>query len=296
MDLEGIRFLIRVVELGSVQRAAHQLGLSRTSLTRKLENLEAEVGSELFVRSTTGMTLTAAGSVVLEEGRTLLERYARMVSSVKSAADTPEGRVRVVIPAGMPDGARVGMLRALQSIAPGLGVDEVEHANPLLHLHEPFDLMFHNGEPPARGEWFSRLVWRKPLVALASQAYLSEFGRPASTAELARHRLLSWHLGNENPREWPLNGGGSLPVDPVFTSRDGQFLHHAAHEGLGILLGIFDPPPLSHLPPLVPVLESEIRGEVTFRCLSPIPANVRPASRAILASIQSVIVDMLPEA
>jgi hypothetical protein len=38
MDLEGIRLLMQVVELGSVQRAAHQLGIPRSSLRRRLDN------------------------------------------------------------------------------------------------------------------------------------------------------------------------------------------------------------------------------------------------------------------
>ena len=258
VDLSSIQLLIRVIELGSVQRAAHRMGIPRSSLRRKLANLEAEIGSELFVRGASGIALTPAGAIVVARGRELLDGFSRMVSSVKSSAQDAVVRVRVVVPVGMPDSARVGLLAGLHAAAPGVCVEEIERAEPLDHLHEPFDLMFHFGEPPERGRWVSRTLVRMRLVPLASEAYLARFGRPASTADLRRHRLISWHVAGASPRQWPLWSGGTLDVEPVFCSYNGQMLHRAAQDGIGILLGNPDPSMLPLPTRLTPLLDGEI--------------------------------------
>jgi DNA-binding transcriptional LysR family regulator len=277
------------VELGSIQRAARAAGMSRSSLRRKLDNLEAEMGCDLFVRSSTGVVLTPAGLLVLEEGRAIVERFSRMVSTVGASGRAACGRVVLVVPVGMPDFVRVAQIQLLQTLAPELCLEELERPEPLDHLHEPFDLMLHFGEPPDRGRWFSRVIARRRLTALASEAYLAQHGHPTSVADLARHRLIGWHVGRSNPREWPLRAGGVLPVEPIFCSRSAQVVHRAAQEGIGILLGVCEPSMLPLPTRLIPLLESEIGGELTFRCLSPHPGDAEPRTRAVLEGIQAFL-------
>ncbi len=280
-----MRLLIRVVEAGSVQRAAQQLGISRSSLRRKLETLEEQVGSELLVRSASGVVLTAAGEIVVREGFMLLDRYTQMLASLKASSAAPTGRLVVVVPLGIPEPARLQLLQALHVIAPGLCVVEREEAEPLAHLRKPFDLMFHFEDPPESGTWFTRVVRRAHMRPVASQAYLDTHGCPSSPADLAKHRLLGWEIAGRNPTEWPLLAGGVLHVDPVFCSRDGQLLLRAAQAGMGILLGDPDPALLVDETPLVSVLEAEIGYDVALRCLSPIPSTADPRSGALLKCI-----------
>ena len=294
MDLEGIRLLLRVVELGSIQRTAHALGMSRSSLRRRLENLEAAIGSELFVRSAAGVTLTPAGETVLKEGRAILERVSRMVRSAKSAAGETAGRIVVVSPIGLPDHIRVASISALRALAPGLALTDLEFVEPLAHLHEEFDLMFHFGEPPERGSWFSRVLSRVRLVPLASEAYLKEMGRPSSPADLSKHRLISWRAGDAEPDEWPLWSGGVLAVAPILSSHNGQVVHRAAQDGLGIVLGNPDPSMLPTATRLLPVLDDVIGREVAFRCLTPTQGDADPRTRAVLDALQGFLRQVSP--
>ena len=289
MDLEGIRLLMRVVELGSVQRAAEQMGIPRSSLRRRLDNLEADIGAELLLRTSTGASLTQAGAVVVDEGRALLEHAERMVSTARATVGEPADTVRIIMPIGIPDEPHVMLVRMTVTALAGVHYDEHECVEPLDHLHEPFDLMFHFGDPPERGQWFSRVVRRVRLVPLASQAYLERHGRPSSASELAGHRILGWRLGRQDPTVWPLWRGGGVKVEPMFTSGNGHFLHRVAQEGLGILLG--DPEPQLLVGPtrLVPLLADEVGYELTFRCLSPLPVDVEPRARAVLATIQGFL-------
>lgn len=291
MDLEGIRFLIHVAELGSVQGAAERLAIPRSSLRRRLDNLEAEIGRPLLVKSASGIELTPAGTVVLEEGRALLEQHSRMLASAQSVKADVTGRVVLVVPVGLPLLGRLGALEALHAIAAGLAVEERLRVEPLDHLHEPFDLMFHFGDPPPRGAWFSRIVGRVRLAPVCSQAYLDRHGRPTSIADLEKHRILGWRRGKSPSNEWPLRRGGVVNVTPVLESNDGEILHRAARDGQGILLGNADPnvDAAFHGPvtPLLTVLEDEIGTEGVLRCLSPHPADASPRTRAVLQGVHA---------
>ncbi len=289
MDLENIRLLLQVVELGSVQRAARQLGIARSVLRRRLQSLEAETGCELFVGNSSGVALTASGSVVAKDGRALLERSARMLAAAKSAEPRADGTVRMIIPVGMPDHVRVQLLQALRATNPELRVHEREVCDPLAHLHEPFELMFHLGPAPTEGDWFARTLRVLRLVPIASQAYLEARGRPATPEELAGHDLLNWRRPGPHPRAWPRTSGGAVWVDPVFESDSPHMLHRAAQRGLGILLGSSDPIFMADSTPLIPVLEDAIRDELAIRVLSPLPVNVDARLRAVLAGLQGFL-------
>jgi len=289
VDLEGVRLLVRIVGAGSIQRAAEQAGIPRSSLRRKLENLEAAVGSELLVRGTSGVTLTPAGAVVLAEGRALLESYERMIRVAKSATGTPAGILRIILPVGIPLARRMPLIRMTMEVAPELRVEEIERPEPLEHLQDPFDLMFYMGEPPSRGSWHGRLVRRMRLVPLASEAYLARYGRPSSVEDLARHRLISWRAFKGSTGAWPLRAGGTFEVTPIHASHNAILVHRMAQEGLGILLG--DPDPKMHDAPgrLIPVLEHEVGTELAMRYLAPQPGEMDPRTRAILEPLFSVL-------
>jgi len=280
-----VRLLIRIVGAGSIQRAAEQSGIPRSSLRRKLESLETAVGCELFVRGTSGVSLTPAGAVVLAEGRALLESYERMVRGAKSAKGRPTGILRVVTPIGVPLTRRLPLIHATMELAPDLQIEEVEWPDPLAHLHEPFDLMFYVGDPPQRGGWYGRVVRRIKLAPLASEAYLARHGRPSSVEDLARHRLISWRIFPDSTRTWPLRGGGTFAVAPAHASHSGILVHRMAQEGLGIVLGDPDPRMWDAAPGLIPVLADEVGADLAMRYLAPQPADMDPRTRAILLPV-----------
>jgi LysR family transcriptional regulator, hca operon transcriptional activator len=83
MELRHLRYFIAVVEEGSFTAAAERrLHTAQPSLSRQIRDLELELGTELIVRGTQGLTLTVAGQVFLEHARFILARVeiARMAT------------------------------------------------------------------------------------------------------------------------------------------------------------------------------------------------------------------------
>jgi len=78
MSLHQIRYFVAVAEEEHVGRAAERLRIAQPALSRQIRNLEAEVGTALFERTSRGMRLSSAGALFLSHARAIL-------SSVESA-------------------------------------------------------------------------------------------------------------------------------------------------------------------------------------------------------------------
>ncbi|WP_354637561.1 LysR family transcriptional regulator [Kitasatospora camelliae] len=120
MDLRALRCFVAVAEEGHFGRAAARLHLAQPPLSRRIRDLEADLGCRLFDRVPTGARLTPAGEVLLVEARDLLERAERARARVR---DAEAGRVLVVGTAAGA-GLEVGpaALAALRRDRPGLRV------------------------------------------------------------------------------------------------------------------------------------------------------------------------------
>ncbi|GHC59334.1 LysR substrate-binding domain-containing protein [Streptomyces cinnamoneus] len=85
MDLRALRCFVAVAEEGHFGRAAARLHLAQPPLSRRIRELEADLGCRLFDRIPTGARLTPAGEVLLTEARDLLERAERARERVRGA-------------------------------------------------------------------------------------------------------------------------------------------------------------------------------------------------------------------
>ncbi|MCH0566252.1 MULTISPECIES: LysR family transcriptional regulator [unclassified Streptomyces] len=86
MDLRLLRYFVAVAEERHFGRAAARLHMTQPPLTRAIQRLEADLGAPLLVRSASGVTLTAAGSTLYDEARTLLAQADHARARVTAAA------------------------------------------------------------------------------------------------------------------------------------------------------------------------------------------------------------------
>jgi DNA-binding transcriptional LysR family regulator len=85
MDLRLLRYFVAVAEERHFGRAAARLHMSQPPLSRAVKQLEADLGTVLLDRSASGVTLTAAGALLYDEARTLLEQADRVRARVAAA-------------------------------------------------------------------------------------------------------------------------------------------------------------------------------------------------------------------
>lgn len=270
--------------------AARKLRLPRSTLRRRLENLEADVGSPLLVRGVAGVALTSAGAVVVEEGRLLLEHRQRMVARAASSEERASGAVRVILPIGMKREFRLAVIAGLRAVNPDMCVIERECEDPLRLLREPFDLMLYFGASPPQGDWYSRLIIRAPFRLLASPGYLSRAGTPGELSELPAHPVAIWSGAGHALDVLPLLDGGGFPVSPWFVSNNLELVMESVLAGLGIAVG----PMFGDMQGLVPILEQIVGSNAAVRTLSPHARSSDARVRAVQDNINRFVAS-LPE-
>lgn len=289
MDLDDLRLLLQVVDEGSVHAAATKLGVSRTTLRRRIDNLESRVGAAVLLRGPAGIRLTPAGEVVARCGRALVEQTAAMLAEAKATEDEMAATIRVVTPVGGSFRVHLACIQLIKAHAPAARIELREVEDPLEHLHDPFDLLVaYTREPPA-GAWYSRVLLRTPMSVLASPAYLSHAGVPLDLDSLSMHRMLMWRRRDAPVDRWPVASGGTVPVRPSLVSSNLGLLREACRAGEGLLFAPTEPPPGDPSDELVPVLEDRITDELVVRTVTPHPSTSDSRARTVLSNLLEAI-------
>lgn len=79
MDFDSINYFLSICTSGSFSEAAKRLYISQPTLSRRITALEDELGTELFSRKSTGISLTPAGKVFYEEQTKLMNSQFRLL-------------------------------------------------------------------------------------------------------------------------------------------------------------------------------------------------------------------------
>ncbi len=210
MSLDQLRVLVKVVEAGSLTRAADVLGMQRSNVSRALAQLEAELGVTLLERSTRSQSVTEIGRVVYERALGILDALDDTLLLTHRQGDEPRGLLRVTCGVEFGMSAVGAWVEAFLERYPQVQI-ETEYASREIDLvHEGFDLAIRAGELPA-----SRLSARKLGVfhygLYASPAYLARRPAPQQPADLTQHDLVVF-TGDGGLSTWTLHGGGQREV------------------------------------------------------------------------------------
>ena len=95
VNLDLLRSFFAISEFGSMSRAAEQLHVAQSTLTRQMQALEAEIGGPLFERGPGGVALTAAGHALLDGMRPLVAKTDIIISDVRKLARGQSASVRI---------------------------------------------------------------------------------------------------------------------------------------------------------------------------------------------------------
>ena len=187
--IETIRAFIAVAQEGSFTGAGRRLGISTKLVSKYVQQLESQLQTQLFNRTTRSVSLTDVGAAYLERSRPILEQMDELDSLVKERQTALAGPVRITAPTGF------GSTRLTQALIPFLRehknveVDMRLTDNRVALVEEGFDLAVRIGALRD-----STLIAKKlsdmPLVLCASPDYLDSHGRPKNPRALTTHTCL----------------------------------------------------------------------------------------------------------
>ena len=293
MDLEELRAFLAVADTGSFLTAAKSLRLSRATLRRRIDQLEARAGVLLVDRTRLGASLTEAGVILASRGRLMAQEATALIQSVREVGSEPSGLLRVLLPVGLPPHLLTVGLGFVRDKYPRLQFRIHFSDNPAGGLIENVDIAFHFGEQTPPGPWMAREVTRVRVWMVASAEYLKARGTPQTVADLAQHDLLAWEAPGDDARSWPLLSGGTFPTAPLLVARHIHLIRQFAIAGHGIALvpDAMIPDPGLGEGALVPVLPDVVGTYVGVRIVVPAVLAEIPRIRALLDLLRPILGD-----
>ena len=123
LEFRHLRYLVAVADAGTFTHAAERMFIAQPTLSQQIRRLEQMVGTPLLHRRRDGVELTAAGSVLLEESRTMLSLLEHGVSRSRQAAGLGRPRLRFVLSPNLPERLAVPVTTRLRSVAAAAGAD-----------------------------------------------------------------------------------------------------------------------------------------------------------------------------
>lgn len=126
MELRQLRYFLGVCEAGSFLKASARLHVAQPALGQQISTLEDELGVRLLLRSSKGVSMTAAGKTFLEHARLVLADVERAALAVREAGAVPSGNVAIGLPTTVSLGATLPILSACRERLPQVRLKIVE--------------------------------------------------------------------------------------------------------------------------------------------------------------------------
>lgn len=260
-DLNDLEVFARVVEKSGFSRAARELGVPASTVSRRVARLEEGLGVRLLQRTTRTMHLTEAGRIYFERISRALREIEGAETCLKQAQGTPRGRVRLsMISEAFADAVLYDFMDAYPEVV--LEIDK-SHARVDL-VKEGYDLALRAGSLPDSSLVATKLMTSGPVLC-AAPSYLKRRGTPKTASDLRDHdcvilgtsaTAMTWVLSNQEGGTQRVSVSGRIAVNQFSTAVDAcvrgfgiglfarGFIEHLAESGeLTLLLPELSPPP-----------------------------------------------------
>lgn len=226
-----------VVRQGNFARAAKQLGMTASGVSRRISRFELRLGVRLFNRTTRQMSLTDAGEALATRCEDILEAISEAEEVAIRLGATPSGTLRVAASNAFSVFVVLPLLRRLREKYPDLHVVIVQGDGPIDILQRNADLAI-SPELPGGESFIARKLIEDPWVICAAPEYLERHGAPTTPEDLFNHDCLTIHASDRTRDRWSFrNPDGSdarsLPIEGV-VSGIGLVVREAVLAGLGI--------------------------------------------------------------
>jgi DNA-binding transcriptional LysR family regulator len=291
LDLNNMIIFARVVDAGSISGAAREMGLPKSTISRKLKLLEESLSVRLLQRTTRSLTLTELGAAFYERCKQVQAEAEEAERSVSLGQERPTGTLRVTAPVEM-GLTRFGRIIAEYSgIYPDVRI-ELDLSNRFVDIvEEGYDLAIRAGRLPD-STLIARRLGNSRMLVCASPEYIESHSTPDTPDDLNRHTLLLY--GNRLIKgNWTFSGPeGTINVQlqPRHCANSLTVLRDMVLSGHGIALL-----PASHVLPdvavgrLVLLLEEWRLPEEGIYAVYPSPRHLSPKVKSFIDFLENRI-------
>lgn len=203
MNTADLELFVRTADIGNITAAAVQLNISPAAASAALKRLEKQLGTELFIRSTRQLRITAEGERFLLHCRQALSSLDDAKASISEMKGEIAGEVRLSVSSDL----------GRNLILPWL--DEVMDNNPKLSFQlsigdsladfymDKVDVALRYGQPEDSTMVAFKLATVDRVIC-ASPDYIAAYGSPNKPEDLLQHNCLLYQLGSKTYNQWEL--------------------------------------------------------------------------------------------
>jgi len=286
--LRAMEVFIRIVEAGSLTRAAESLDCSPPSVVRMLAALEREVGARLLNRTTRRIHLTDDGAIYLEHCRTILAALREAEAALESRRASPQGRLAVTAPVLFGRRYVAPILNDFLAAYPSVNAELLLLDRTVDMIEEGMDLGVRIGSLPDSSS-IAIPVGTLRRVVCASPQYLRKHGVPRTPASLRDHACVRFTALTPG-REWHFRVRGRpfrVPVPTRLSCNQVDAAVAACMEGVGVCTFL-------SYQVAAAVGAKKLRHVLTGFEPEPIPVQViyphaRPPSATVRAFVETVV-------
>jgi len=207
-NLGGILAFVRAAEARSFTKAAQQLGMSPSGVSKAISRLEEQFKVRLLHRTSRTVTMTPEGTVFYERCRQIVADLEDAEQMLSQAREVPQGALRITLPLSV---GRLHLARVLPEFAqryPEVTLSASFSDRLIDLIDEGYDVAVRLGKPPD-----SRLIARQlavgRMMTCAAPAYLSRHGTPRVPEDLADHNCIQFVAPNSGRSfEWRFQRDG----------------------------------------------------------------------------------------
>lgn len=235
-ELENIRSFIAAVETGNLAHAAQRVHITKSVLSRRISNLEAALGTQLFTRSTKGLTVTDVGRRYYDHVTRIVAELDDAKQALKDDDQKMVGTIRLTAPEAYSRKFLYPLFLQVMQENPDLRL-ETSFADRMIDIAaEGYDLALRIGTS-TQTSLIGRKVADIPTILVAAPDYLEKHGTPQHPDDLRDHRCITY-TNTTNPHQWHFQQGSkktTIKVNSILQSDSGDLMAEAAFSGLGIL-------------------------------------------------------------
>ena len=234
-QLEDMYIFLRVVETGSITKAAEQMNIAKSAVSKRLSLLEQKLGIKLINRTTRKSSITEAGQRYYQRSKLIVDEVDELNSQTSSSKIALEGTINIAVPLSF----------GLTHLTTALDLFLLQHTDLKLKINfsdqkidiveQGVDLAFRIGELDN-----STLQARKiaPIkhVLCASPEYLTLYGEPKTPNDLNKHKVIKYgSTGQSGLKLLGLDDKEQIVhIEPHILANNGDFLKSLAESSHGI--------------------------------------------------------------
>lgn len=237
LDLNDHHYFVHAVDHGGFAAASRALGLPKSTISRRVIELEARLGVRLIERTSRSFVITDVGRAFYRHSKAMLIEAEAAEDVVKSRLAEPSGSVRMTCSFGMARSVS-GLISNFLTVYPKVDLIQYTTNKNVDLIEEGFDLGLRgHSEPLPDSSLVQRLLAETPWQVFAAPTYLATHGTPVEPADIAQLATLALGTGMDN-LSWQFTRDDQtvvVPIRPRFQGSDMESLKDAAIAGHGIV-------------------------------------------------------------